>query len=155
VNNTLYGNDTKKTGSGEFQIQYHATNNLFENNIVYATSQGLMLHNDTTNTAPPALLDNTLYFSPLGAAKSVWQWNKTRYVGFAAYLAGSGQDSGAPPFSDPLFDSLGTPPLLDIMPGSPAIGAGVNLGAAVIGTVDFAGNPRATQGAVTIGAYQQ
>jgi hypothetical protein len=40
VNNTLYANDTNNTGSGEFQAQYYATNNIFENNIVYATSQG-------------------------------------------------------------------------------------------------------------------
>jgi len=39
VNNTLYKNDGKNTGSGEFQIQYHATNNVFKNNIVYAGAQ--------------------------------------------------------------------------------------------------------------------
>jgi hypothetical protein len=155
VNNTLYDNDTKKTGSGEFQIQYHATNNVFENNIVYASKQGLMVHNYTLNQAPPAALDYNLYFSPLGASKSVWQWNKTRYVGFSAYLAGSGQDADGPPVSDPLFDSLVTPPVLDVMPGSPAIGAGVNLGAGVLGAVDFAGNPRVVGGAVSIGAYAQ
>ncbi len=154
VNNTLYDNDTKNTGSGEFQIQYYATNNLFENNIVYASGQALMVHNYTTNPQAPAALDYDLYFSPLGAAKSVWQWNKTRYAGIAKYLAGSGQDAQSPPFSDPLFDSLATPPLLDVMPGSPAIAAGVNLGAGLVGTVDFAGNPRVVNGAITIGAYQ-
>jgi len=44
VNNSLYDNDTQKTGSGEFQIQYRATGILFENNIVYAGAQGLFLH---------------------------------------------------------------------------------------------------------------
>ena len=155
VNNTLYNNDTKKTGSGEFQIQYNATNNIFENNIVYASRQGLMVHNYTTNASAPAVLDYNLYFSMLGAAKSVWQWNKTRYSGYAKYLTGSGQDAHDPAFSDPLFDSVVAPPLLDVMPGSPAIGAGVNLGPAVIGTVDFAGNPRVINGVVNIGAYEQ
>jgi hypothetical protein len=40
------------------------------------------------------------------------------------------------------------------MSGSPAIGAGTNLGAAVVGTVDFAGNPRVQNGAISIGAYE-
>jgi hypothetical protein len=154
VNNTLYDNDTKNTGSGEIQIQYHATNNLIENNIVYASRQGLILHNYTVNSAAPATLDYNLYFSPLGAAKSVWQWNKTRYTGFQAYLTGSGQDAQSV-FADPLFDSVTTPPLLDVMQGSPAIGAGNDLETAVVGTVDFAGNPRVQNGVINIGAYQQ
>src|SRR5467141_3206547 len=44
VNNTLFKNDGKNTGSGEFQIQYHATNNVFKNNVVYAGSQGLVIN---------------------------------------------------------------------------------------------------------------
>ncbi len=154
VNNTLYDNDTKKTGSGEFQIQWHGTDNVFENNIVYASPQALLLNNYTVNPMPPAMLDYNLYFSPKGTDKSVWVWNGKRYVGLAAYLAASGQDTHSV-FADPLFDSTGSPPALDIMPGSPAIGAGVNLGQAVVGTVDFAGNPRVVNGAINIGAYQQ
>jgi hypothetical protein len=154
VNNTLYDNDTKKTGSGEIQIQWNATNNVIENNIAYASAQALMLHDYPKATAVPATLDYNVYFSPLGAAKSIWQWNKTRYTGFPAYLAGSGQDAHSI-FADPLFDDLGMPPVLDVMAGSPAIGAGANLGVAVVGGVDFAGNPRVQNGAVNIGAYEQ
>ena len=93
VNNTLYDNDTKKTGSGECQIQWNATNNVFENNIAYASAQALMVHNYTPNAVAPAMLDDNLYFSPPGRARSVWQWNKTRYKGFTDYRAGSGQDA--------------------------------------------------------------
>jgi len=42
INNTLYGNDTAHTGSGEFQMQFNMSNNVFENNIVYAGSRCLM-----------------------------------------------------------------------------------------------------------------
>jgi hypothetical protein len=42
INNTLYGNDTAHTASGEFQMQFNMSNNVFENNIVYAGSCGLM-----------------------------------------------------------------------------------------------------------------
>jgi hypothetical protein len=45
LNNTLYADDTKNTGTGEFQIQYYATNNMFKNNILYATIQGLLVNN--------------------------------------------------------------------------------------------------------------
>ena len=49
VNNTLYDNDMKQTGSGEFQVQYYATNNVFKDNIVYASaSQDLFFNNYTT-----------------------------------------------------------------------------------------------------------
>jgi hypothetical protein len=53
VNNTLFKNDGKNTGSGEFQIQYHATNNVFKNNIVDAGSQALAIHNFTTSVPQP------------------------------------------------------------------------------------------------------
>ena len=66
VNNSLYDNDTKKTGSGEFQIQYRATGIVFENNIVYAGARGPVhlrftyraaesLQTTTTSTPPAPL----------------------------------------------------------------------------------------------------
>jgi hypothetical protein len=154
VNNTLYDNDTQDTGSGEFQIQFNATNNVFENNVVYASAQGLMVHGFVKGNVAPAALDFNVYFSPLGAGKSVWQWERTRYAGFAAYLKGSGQD-GHSVFADPLFDSASAPVWLDVMMGSPAVKAGADLGAAVLGSVDFAGNPRVVGGAVTVGAFEE
>jgi hypothetical protein len=154
VNNTLWDNDTKNTGSGEFQIQFNAADNVFENNIVYASAQALMVHDFPKAGVAPAVLDYNLHFSPAGAAKSVWQWEKTRYAGFVAYQAGAQQDAQSV-FADPLFDGVGSPPDLDVMPGSPAIGAGVDLGAGVVGMVDFAGNPRVMDGVISIGAYQQ
>jgi hypothetical protein len=153
VNNTLFGNDTKQTGSGEFQIQFHATNNLFANNIAFATVQALMINNFTTSEAHPAAVDHNLYDSPIGATQSVWVWDGVNFQGYAKYQAATGLDAHSP-FADPRFVSTGTPPNFNLMPGSPAEGAGIDLGAAVLGTVDFAGNPRVTGGKVDIGAYQ-
>ena len=153
VNNTLFDNDTQKTGSGEFQIQYHATANVFENNIVYAGPQGLLVHGYTAAPMPPATLDYNDYYAAGGAAKSHWQWQKVHYTGFAKYRSGSGQDAHSI-FADPLFDSMTTPDL-DIMAGSPAIDAGVDLGADVVGDVDFLGNPRVSGGQIDMGAYQR
>ncbi len=74
--NTLYHNDGKNTGSGEFQIQYYATNNVFKNNIVYAGSQNLAIHNYTTSESNPADTDYNLYFSPGGATGTTFVWKQ-------------------------------------------------------------------------------
>jgi len=155
VNNTLYDNDIKKTGSGEFQIQYHATNNVFENNILYAGPQNLFLHDFTTSTPDPAAIDFNLYYALAGAAKGVWDWQHVRYAGYAKYLSATGLDADSPAFSDPLFISAGAPPGLDIAPSSPAAGTGTPLGTAITGSVDFAGNRRVRSGKINIGAYEK
>jgi len=150
VNNTLFEDDTKKTGSGEFQIQYYATNNVFANNIVYAGAQGLFVHNFTTSEADPATLDYNLYYGT--GATEVFQWNKVKYKGFSAYQAATGQDAHSL-FADPLFVSTELPNL-DVQAGSPALGAGTDLGS-VVGLVDAIGNPRVIHGTISIGAYEQ
>ena len=154
VNNTLYGNDTKNTGSGEFQIQYHDSSNIFENNILYATTQGLLMNGYTKNASTPATIDYNLYYSTVGATNAQWIYQGTTYTGYSKYLSKTGNDKHSPAFSDPKFVSL-TTPNLDLQSGSPAINAGTNLGASIVGTVDFNGNPRVQGGAINLGAYEQ
>jgi len=154
VNNTLFDDDAKNTGSGEFQVQYSATNNVFENNIVYATSQGLFVNNFTKSVASPVALNYNLYFSSLSASAARFVWNGQSLAGIAAYQSASGQDANTS-YANPVFDSTGSPPNLDIQPGSPAIGAGFNLGPTVEGPDDFAGNPWPATGPINIGAYEQ
>jgi hypothetical protein len=153
VNNTLYKNDGKNTGSGEFQIQYHATNNVFKNNIVYAGAQALAIHNFTTSVANPADVDYNLYFSPGGATGTTFVWNNKTYGTFTAYQSGSGKD-GNGKFSDPQFLN-GTTPDLHVQSTSPAVNAGINLGSSVVGTLDFAGNARVQGSNIDIGGYEQ
>ena len=154
VNNTLYGNDTKNTGSGEFQVQYYATNNIFENNIVYATSQGLFINNYTNSEPSPVVVDYNLYFSSVSSASADFIWNGTDHTGFPTYQSATGNDSHAQ-YADPQFLSLTTTPNLQVQATSPAVNAGIDLGTTVVGTQDYAGNPRVQGSDIDIGAYEQ
>lgn len=163
VGNTLYKNDRKNTGSGEFQIQWHATNNVFQNNILNATSQGLFVNNCpgtstgicVKNVSPnPASVDYNLYFSFTGASGGTWVWNGYTYTGFSQFQSSTGQD-GHSNFANPLFANNSIPELW-VQTSSPAVDSGNNnLGAAVVGTSDFPGNARVQGGSIDIGAYQQ
>lgn len=153
VNNTLFKNDSQNTGSGEFQIQYHATNNVFKNNIVDAGPQALAIHNFTTSVSNPADADYNLYFSPSGATGTVFVWNGKTYTGITSYQTGTGKDGNAK-FADPQFLSTTTPDL-HVQSTSPAVNAGINLGSPVEGTLDYAGNPRVQGSNIDIGGYEQ
>ena len=153
VNNTLFQNDTKNTGSGEFQIQYYATNNVFKNNIVYAATQGLFINNYTNREPDPADVDYNLYYSLLNSSMANFIWNGTNHSGFSTYQSATGKDSHSQ-YMDPQFLSL-TTPNLQIQPTSPAVNAGINLGPTVVGILDFAGNPRVQGINIDIGAYEQ
>ena len=153
VNNTLYNNDTKSTGSGEFQIQYKSTNNIFENNIVYGGSQGLLVNNYTGSGNSANVLDYNIYFSPLASTAAKFVWSGTTRTGFATYQSATGLDAHSQ-YVNPQYLSLTTPDL-HVQPTSPAVNAGTNLGPSLEGTLDFAGNPRVAGGNIDIGAYEQ
>ena len=76
--------------------------------------------------------------------------------GYSNYQAASGRDANSP-FADPQFVNISsTPPNLDVASTSPAVNAGKNLGADVVGILDYAGNPRVNaSGQINIGAYEQ
>ncbi len=152
VNNTLYGNDTKNTGSGELQVQYYATNNVFKNNIVYGTSQGLLVNSYTNSSANPVDIDYNLYFSPLSSGSAEFVWNGTSRSGLAAFRSATGKDTHSQ-YLNPLF--LNVPSDLHVQPSSPAVDAGVDLTSDVNGTTDFSKNPRVQGGGIDIGAYEQ
>jgi hypothetical protein len=140
VNNTLYDNDTHHTGTGEFQIQWYATNNIFENNIAYANSQCLLVSMTPHSVQPtPATLNNNVYYCENGASQAQFVWQTHTITGFLHWSPTSGED-GLSTFGNPQFASVSAPNF-DVLSTSPAIGAGANLGSATIGTVDLAGNP--------------
>ncbi|MEO7014228.1 MAG: right-handed parallel beta-helix repeat-containing protein [Dokdonella sp.] len=151
VNNTLFDNDRANIYSGEFQIQFHATSNVFKNNIVRAGSQGLLVNAFTGDTTSPADMDRNLYFT--SAATPIWVWKNIEYNSFAGYKSGSGEDTSALSANPQFVDTV--TPDLHVQPASPAVGAGINLGATIVGTLDYAGNPRIQGAQIDIGAYEQ
>ena len=153
VNNTFLFNDTKKTGAGEFQIQYYATNNLVKNNIFYASSQGVLINSYTSATTTPADIDYNLYFSSVGSGSAEFTWNGKAYTGFSNYWAATGKDSRSQ-FIDPKLISTSTPDLR-LATGSPAVNAGFTLQSSDVGVVDFDQKPRVHGSAIDIGAYEQ
>jgi hypothetical protein len=152
VGNSLLENDSKNTGSGEFQIQYYATNNIFENNIVYAGKQALMVHSFTKSEPSPATLNYNIYDSPSSAASSTWQWQGKVLTGFTSFQTTSGQDAISS-YTNPEYISI-TTPNLDLQSISPAINAGIDLGESIVGPYDFAGNARTQGSTIDIGAYE-
>jgi hypothetical protein len=154
VNNTLVGNGTAACSEGEFQIQFHATDNLFENNIADANnSQNLLLYSLAATLTNPATLNYNLYDAPGGANNSTWEWLGKSYSSFTNYQAVTHNDASShfanPKFVDPQTLNF------QLAAGSPALNAGVQLPLSLIGLFDFAGNPRTTAaGKIDQGAYQ-
>jgi hypothetical protein len=152
VNNTLVGDGTAKKGTGELQIQHHASGNVFYNNIADATLPRMLLYSLAKIPNPPALLDYNLYDGPLGSANSQWVWVAKTWTGFLNYTTNTKNDQNGL-FADPGFVDAATQNF-QLAPGSPARGAGLVLPLSQIGLFDFAGNPRTVGGAIDIGAYQ-
>ncbi len=158
INNSLWDDGTYgNSGLGELQIQYYATNNTIENNIVdgYTLTSKYLLYDFTSSEPSPAVLDYNDYFNTAGAS-SLFDWQGKTVNGFPAYQTASAQDAHGK-FADPLYVNVTTVPYnFDISSGSPAINSGTNLGVNVVGVLDYAGNSRVNgSGQINIGAYEQ
>ena len=159
VNNSLWDDGTHgSSGLGEFQIQYHATNNTVANNIFddYTLSSKYLVYDFTTSVPNPATMDYNVYYDTAGATGGLFDWQAKSYTGFSAYKTASGQETHSQ-FADPLYVNITTAPYnFDLASGSPAINAGTNLGVNSVGVLDFAGNPRINgNGQINVGAYEQ
>jgi Protein of unknown function (DUF1565) len=183
VNNTLYDNGTKRgnskvgTPSGDFQIQYQvgkAQGDYFENNVLYSGSPNIWINSfvpaSASYPAPPATLNWNLFDSAAGYVKGTSiLWDAVSiFTNFANYQSLTGEDAKSVN-ADPQFVNLGaTPPDLDIQSTSPAFQAGgTSLSCSVgwcdpngsspdsiYGSTDVLGNPRMTNGRISMGAYQ-
>ena len=148
VNNTLT-QSASAAGNG-FQIQYKATNNVFKNNIVYLANSGSFLYYFTKLATAPVAMDYNVYYA--SATNPTWVWKNKGYSSLSTFHTASAQDTNSK-YADPLFVNFSGHDL-HVLGTSPAVGAGTNLGAAVVGTLDFAGNPRVVN-TIDIGGYEQ
>ncbi len=183
VNNTLYDNGTQRgnsmegTPSGDFQIQFQvgsAQGNYFENNVVYSGSPNIWINSfvaaSPSYPAPPATLNWNLFDSAAGYMKrtSILWDSVSTFTNFANYQSLTGEDANSVNAAPQFIDVGATPPDLDIQSTSPAFQAGgASLSCSVgwcdpngsspdsiYGSTDIMGNPRMTNGTISIGAYQ-
>src|SRR5579872_3459468 len=154
VNNTLYENDTSATGSGEFQMQWNMSDNIFENNIVYAGPHCLftLTRTQVDKDKPPALIDHNLYYCASGAQASIWTGASSTVTGFDKYVESTGNDRHSR-FLDPHFIDAATNDF-HLQSDSPAIAAGTPDGVPV-GELDLDGSRRVKSGKIDIGCYQK
>lgn len=155
VNNTLYKNDTWHTGTGEFQMQFHMRNNIFENNIIYVGSSGRAMLSRSGRVAPnisTVTLDHNLYYYPAGPRSVKWSFDGKEYTSFRDYVTATGNGRHSlfanPQFVDPAKRNF------HLRSDSPAIGKGANLGPSVVGTEALDGDPRCRNGKIDIGCYE-
>jgi hypothetical protein len=154
VNNTLYQNDTSGTGSGEFQMQWNMSDDIFANNIVYAGARCLISVNKSQmdKSKPPVAIDHNLYYCAAGAKASTWTTSSATVTGFDNYVQATGSDQHSrfldPNFVDPSAHDF------HVQSDSPAIAAGTVDGVAV-GEQDLEGSPRIKSGKIDIGCYQK
>lgn len=155
ANNTLCGNDTWSTGTGEFMMQFYMRNNRFVNNIIYVGSHGRVMTSKSGRmdpSTPTVTMESNVYYFPGGSGEAKWRYDNQDYAGFEDYVRGTGNDRNSR-FADPLFvDPAGG--RFQLREGSPARGAGRDAGASVTGTEDLAGAPRVKSGKIDAGCYQ-
>ena len=151
VNNTFFQNDTTNSGSGEFTIQFHTTGNVFKNNILCASSQGVIISEDTGAGTPGLVSDDNIYFTP-NVGNEQCTWGATTYTTFASFQKGSKGDTHSK-YGNPEFVSPATLNF-ELTNLSNALNAGVNLGTAIVGTLDLAGAQRLIGSTIDIGCYE-
>jgi hypothetical protein len=155
VNNTLYKNDTWKTGQGEFLMQFYMRNNVFKNNIVYVGEQGRAFASKSGRMeggAPTVTMDHNIYYFPAGSKAVKWAFDQKDYSSFEEYVAATGNDRKSQ-FADPRFVD---PDAHDfhLRTDSPARNGGDDLGPAMVGDRDLDGHPRTRDKKLDCGCYE-
>ena len=155
VNNTLYRNDTWKTGQGEFLMQFYMRHNVFKNNIVYVGEHGRALASRSgrmDGSTPTVTLDHNIYYFPGGSKAAKWTYDEKDFSSFEEYVSATGNDQSSR-FADPRFvDAAANNFHLKL--DSPARNGGDNLGAPMVGDHDLDNHPRLNRTKIDIGCYE-
>ena len=154
INNTLYDNDTSATGTGEFQMQWNMSDNVFANNIVYAGSRCLIALNKSQldKDRPAATIDHNLYYCAAGAKASTWAGASGSITGFDKYAEATGYDRHSR-FLDPKFVNASAHDF-HLQSDSPALAAGT-MNDLSVGELDLDGATRVKSEKIDLGCYQK
>jgi Right handed beta helix region len=154
VNNTLYRNDTWRTGTGEFLMQFYLRNNVFKNNIVYVGGHGKAMTSKSAHAddVPGVIMDHNLYYFPAGPKAASWSFDKKDFGSFEAYVRATGNDQHSL-FVDPLFVDAASSNF-HLQPDSRGRSSGEKLGARLTGDQDLDGRPRIRGTKIDIGCYE-
>ncbi len=155
VNNTLYKNDTWKTGQGEFLMQFYMRNNVFKNNIVYVGEQGRAFSSKSGRMeggAPTVTMDHNIYYFPSGSKAAKWTFDQKDFASFEEYVAATRDDRNSQ-FADPQFVDADSHDF-HLKPGSPARNGGEDLGSGIVGERDLDGQSRMNGKKLDIGCYE-
>jgi hypothetical protein len=161
VNNTIIQTGVPRTGSGstwannvgvDLTLGNGSTtgNVTFQNNLITGGA-GLLTINGPVFA--PGGLDYNLYANGIANGSGLWAFNGKFTSTFSADWLGSGEGTHSQYVASAMLIPDGTP-----LPGSPAIGSGINLTLAC-GRLpdlcfDYLGNARPTTGPWTVGARQ-
>jgi len=135
-------------------MQWNMSDNIFENNIVYAGHRCLITLNrsQVDNARPPAVIDHNLYYCASGANASTWAGASGAVTGYDKYVESTGNDRNSR-FLDPHFVDAAAKNY-HLQSDSAAIAAGTADGVPT-GQLDLDGSPRVTSGKIDIGCYQR
>lgn len=129
-NISIIGNTTYGGRDGEVVLQFNCKNVTIKNNVFVSTGGGAYLENSGSNNTA-ITVDNNLYWG--GSKSSPGSWPDAHAL-----------------YADPKL--AGAPGNLHLTAGSPAIGAGLALEAALAGTSDIDGEGRVAAGKPDLGA---
>jgi len=149
-NNTLYANDSLRTGTGEISLQHNVRSNSFSQNVVFATRQGLMLGSQV-RVGPGNIFRRNMYFTASGRSAAMWEWGGKTLDGFGKWKK-SARESVAF-FANPRL-ARPTSGDLRLKPVSPAIDKGSPLFVAALGESDIDNQPRVRGARVDLGAHE-
>lgn len=154
VNNTIYKNDTWRTGSGEFLMQFYMRRNIFKNNIVYVGDHGKVMTSKSgpTDGVPTVVMDHNLYYYPSGTGELRGSFDAKAFESFEQFIKQARNDLSSV-FANPHFvePSSGD---FHAKQDTPVRGKGENLGTNVVGSQDLDGRARVQAGRIDIGCYQ-
>jgi hypothetical protein len=135
-------------------MQWNMSDDIFENNIVYAGPHCLIAVNKSQveKNKQPVTSDHNLYYCSSGAKASTWAGASATVTGFDKYVESTGND-GHSRFLDPHFIDAAAHDF-HLQSDSPALAAGATDGVPA-GELDLDGSPRVKSGNIDIGCYQR